>query len=105
MRVLEFIVNDQILTKNPSCNFDNIAPGTKGYLQARFSFSPEWNNHVLIARFFRGKDEHARQIVNNTCEIPPEVLIGRTFRVSVLGQLNDITLTTNEILVVQEVRK
>lgn len=105
MRVLEFIVNDQILAKNPSCDFGNIVPGTEGYLQARFSFSPEWNNCILIARFFRGNEEHACRIVDNTCVIPPEVLKGRTFSVSVLGQRDNYRLTTNKILIVQEVSK
>lgn len=105
MRVLEFIVNDQILTKNPSCDFGNIIPGTEGYLKAKFSLSSEWDNCILIARFFRGNEEHARRIVNNECEIPPEVLKGRTFSVSVLGQRANCRITTNKILIVQEVSK
>lgn len=105
MRVLEFNVNNQILAKNPSCDFGNIVPGTEGYLRARFSFSHEWDNCILIARFFRGNEEHACRIVDNTCDIPPEVLTGRTFNVSVLGQRDNYRLTTNKILIVQEVSK
>jgi hypothetical protein len=105
MRVLEFIVEGQKLIKNPSCDFENLVPGTEGYLRAHFSFSPDWNDCVLIARFFRGKDEYARQIVNNTCDIPPEVLKGRVFSISVLGQRAQYRITTNRILIVQEVSR
>jgi hypothetical protein len=105
MRVLEFIVNDQILTKNPSCDFSNIIPGTEGYLKARFSFSSEWDNCVLVAQFFRGNEEHARFIVDNECEIPPEVLKGRTFRVGVIGKRGNQRIPTNQVVVTQGVSK
>ena len=105
MRVLEFIVKGQKLTKNPLCDFENLVSGTKGYLKAQFTFSEEWSDCILIARFFRGDEEHAVQIINNTCEIPPEALTGMTFRVSVLGQRNDYQIRTNQVVVRQEVSR
>ena len=51
MRTLKFIVHDQIVEKDPKCDFDNLVPGTEGYLRAVFSFSPEWDDCVRVAAF------------------------------------------------------
>ena len=34
MRSLKFIVNGQIIEKDPSFDFDNLVPGSDGYLKA-----------------------------------------------------------------------
>lgn len=103
MRVLEFIVSDQILTKNPSCDFDNIVPGTKGYLQALFSFSPEWNGAVKVAAFWRGNRECPPQLLRDgyTCMIPAEALTGSSFGVSILGKKGEQVIPTNRVEVKQ----
>lgn len=103
MRVLEFNVKAQHICKNPSCDFTNIVAGTKNYLQAHFTFSPEWQDCILVASFWRGGKEYAALIQNGTCDIPQEVLGGRTFGVSVTGQRGSYILTTNRAIVRQEV--
>ncbi len=103
MRLLHFNVNAQQITKAPDCDFSNIVAGTSGYLRAHFTFSPEWDDYVKIARFWRGETEHAVLIKNDECDIDPKALIGATFKVSVLGQHGDYRITTNKVLVRQEV--
>lgn len=38
MRTLKFIVDEQIIRQDPNCDFSNLVPGSKGYLQAYFHF-------------------------------------------------------------------
>jgi hypothetical protein len=102
MRLLHFNVDAQKITKAPNCDFDNIVAGTSGYLRAHFTFSPEWNDYIKIAQFWRGEKEYAVLIVNGECDIHPEALVGPTFRVSVLGDRNGCRIVTNRVLVRQE---
>lgn len=102
MRVLSFNVGSQQISKDPQCDFKGLVAGTQKYLQARFSFSPEWQDCILVASFWRGNNEHAVLIKDNVCEIPSEVLTGRAFSVSVTGQRGDYRITTNKVYVRQE---
>lgn len=105
MRLLKFNVNAQIIQKDPGCDFSNVVAGTQNYLRAQFTFSPEWHDCILVASFWRGKNEHAMLIRNGECDIPQEVLVGPTFRISVTGQRGDYRITTNKTLVRQEVSR
>lgn len=105
MRLLMFNVDSQHITKDPDCDFAGLVAGTRNYLKAYFSFSQEWDGCDLVASFWRGSKEHAVRIVNGACEIPPEALVGRTFKVSVTGQKGDYRITTNRTLVCQEVNR
>lgn len=105
MRVLEFIVDAQHICKDPNCDFTNIVAGSKNYLHAHFTFSPEWDDCIKVASFWRGGKEHARLLENNMCDIPPEALTGRTFSVSVIGQKGDYLITTDRTIVRQEVSR
>lgn len=102
MRVLSFNVDAQRISKDPDCDFTGLVPGSRNYLQAHFTFSEEWDRCVLVASFWRGKNEHAVLIKDNQCEIPPEVLTGRTFAVSIIGQRGDVIIPTNKVYVRQE---
>ena len=62
MRALKFNVNAQQIHKDPDCGFSNIVAGTKNYLKAHFTFSPEWQDCILVARFWRGGKEYAALI-------------------------------------------
>lgn len=105
MRLLQFNVTSQCVHKDPDCDFSNIVAGTKNYLRAKFTFSKEWDGCAKAASFWRGENEYAVLLVNDTCDIPDEVLTGATFRVSVTGQRGDYVITTNKILVRQEVSR
>lgn len=105
MRTLKFIVHDQIVERDPECDFSGLVPGTDGYLQASFSFSPEWNGRVKVAAFYSllGK-EYPPQILEDgrTCVIPAEALKRRIFKIQVVGQNASNRLTTNRLEICQD---
>lgn len=103
MRVLEFIVDGQRLTKNPSCDFEGIVPGTEGYLQARFIFSPDWDGAVKAASFWRGDQECEPQLLKDgqTCMISADALKAKTFGVGIIGRKGTQIIPTNRVSVTQ----
>lgn len=105
MRTLAFNVNSQQITKDPACDFSGLVAGTRNYLQAHFTFSHEWDDCLLVASFWRGKKEYAVRIVDGVCDIPPEALVGATFRVSVTGQKGGYRIPTNRVTVRQEANR
>lgn len=108
MRTLYFNVNKQILDKDPNCDFDNLVPGTEGYLQASFSFSSDWNNCAKVIGFFSMMGaEYEPQVLKDgsTCIIPAEALKNRSFKIQVMGRgTNGVQLKTNKVVVTQSGR-
>ena len=106
MRVLRFIVDGQIIAQDPTCNFSGLIPGTKGYLQAEFSFSSDWNNCVKVAAFYSPMGrEYEPQVLKDgkTCIIPAEALEKQTFKMKVIGRRgDDFEITTNKVTVSQD---
>lgn len=104
MRTLKFIVEGQIIRQDPSCDFANLVPGSEGYLQAEFSFSPEWAGCAKVAGFYSamGK-EYEPQILKDgkTCMIPSEALKKQIFKVQVVGRNQNVKFTTNKVAVSQ----
>jgi hypothetical protein len=104
MRILKFIVKDLIIERDPSCNFEGLVPGSKEYLQAVFSFSPEWDGYVKVVSFrsVLGK-EYPPQVLKNgvSCIIPSEALKRRIFKIQVLGKKGLSEITTNKISIEQ----
>lgn len=72
-RVLMFKATEQELIKDPSCSFEGIVSGTRGYLRARFSFNKTWNGCARIAVFRKLLDEYPVVLRDDSCEIPAEV--------------------------------
>lgn len=105
MRTLSFIVTGQIIKRDPTCDFSGLAPGSEKYLQASFSFSPEWDDFVKVAAFhsIMGR-EYEPQIVKDgsTCVIPAEALKKKSFKVQVIGRKGASKLTTNKVIVKQD---
>ena len=103
MRTLSFIVDGQIIKKDPNCDFNDLIPGTTGYLKAEFTFSKEWDNTIKVAGFYRNGYECPPQVLEDgrSCMIPSEALTSRQFKIEVLGKNEKIKLTTNKIEVVQ----
>lgn len=105
MRTLKFIVDGQIIAKDPNCNFDNLVPRSEGFMQARFSFSPEWDNCVKVVSFWSalGK-EYPPQLLTDgtTCRIPTEALARCSYGVQVIGKGRDFKIITNKIMVEQD---
>lgn len=106
MRILSFEVKKQRLMKRPTCDFSGLVAGSVGYLRATFSFTDtDWIKcSTKIARFFIDGQEHAELLDEaNGCIIPPEVLTGSKFEVSIVGAAPGYKIETNKITVRQEV--
>ena len=106
MRILEFNVAKQHISKKQDCDFSGLVAGSVGYLHAKFYFSePEWSKcDDKVARFWVGEKEYAKLLGgDNTCVIPPEVLTGKRFEVSVIGAAPGYKIETNKINIRQEV--
>jgi hypothetical protein len=106
MRTLKFIVKDQIIEKDPDCDFSNLVPGTEGYLRAEFSFSPEWEEYAKVAAFYSLLGtEYPPTILENGryCMIPAEALKRRIFKIQVFGKNSyDKVLSTNKLIINQD---
>ena len=104
MRTLKFNVNNQLITKDPNCDFDGLVPGTAEYIQAEFLFSSEWNGYVKAVSFesLLGT-EYEPQILQDgkTCMIPAEALARRSFKMRVAGKKEKSKLITNKIIIEQ----
>lgn len=104
MRTLKFIVDNQLIEKDPKCDFDGLVPGTEGYLRAEFSFSPEWKDCLKVAAFFSaaGK-EYTPQVLQDGkyCIIPVEACEKRDISIRVIGKKGGFRITTNTIVVRQ----
>ncbi len=105
MRTLRFIVDDQIIKLDPSCDFSNLVPGSEGYIQAEFVFSHEWNGCTKVAGFsnsFSGK-EYPPQVLRDgrTCRIPLEATKREKFKVWVIGKKEGLKISTNKVEVIQ----
>lgn len=105
MRTLRFIVDGQIIKADPDCDFSNIVPGTEGYLQAEFLFSPEWNGYVKVAGFNNElkAEEYPPQILKDgkTCMIPYEATSNKRFQIFVVGKNGDSKMKTNTVEICQ----
>lgn len=106
MRTLRFIVDKQIIRPDPECDFSNLVPGSEQYLQAEFSFSPEWDGFVKVAAFYsRLGKEYEPQIIKNgkSCVIPAEALDKKIFKVQIRGMHLGTSqkLITNKLVVHQ----
>lgn len=103
MRLLKFNVHGQKLEKDPGCDFENIVAGSKNYLKTYFNLPEDWQNCAIAASFWRGKEEYAVILKDNMCEVPEEVIVYPTFRVSLTCMKGKQQIPTNKILVRQEV--
>ena len=106
MRTLKFIVNGQIITQDPSCDFSGLVPGSDGYLKAEFSFSKEWDGCVKAAAFYSrlGKEYDPQMLKDGkSCVIPAEALSKKIFKVQIQGRntKTNQSLTTNKVVVNQ----
>ena len=106
MRVLKFIVEGHVIKPDPTCDFGNLIPGTETHIEARFSFSKEWNGCAKVAAFYSmlGMEYPPQTIkTNNTCIIPLDALRRQKYKIQVIGQntKEDIKFCTNKLIVEQ----
>lgn len=105
MRVLDFIVSGQTLTKDPLCDFTGIAAGSRGYLYARFRFSKDWAGCKKAAVFTCNGKDYPVGLKDNMCEIPAEALTGRAVQVYVVGRRAGCNIPTSVVAFPQTVRR
>lgn len=99
MRNVEFILSGQRLSLK---NKGVLVSGTKGILQAAFTFSKEWSGFEKVVSFYDEKDtEYQVPMTNTRCVIPDEVLDGGIFKVKVTGTKGDIVLPSTRVVVRQ----
>ena len=76
--------------------FQEVAILTSGRVgeQISFTFSPDWDRLLKTAVFIAGKESRDVVLTEDTCNIPPEVLVfpGENLRVGVFGETADKTL-------------
>ena len=105
MRTLKFIVEDQIIKKDPNCDFSNLVPGTEGYIRAEFSFSNDWAGCKKVAAFYSILGhEFEPQILEDSksCLIPKEALQKEKFSIRVIGRAKNLKIITDKITVIQD---
>lgn len=104
MRTLRFIVNDDEIMRDPTCDFTGLFPGENDEVQAEFICSPEWQRCVKVAAFLSlmGK-EYEPQLIkeDNTCLIPVEALNNPVFKVKLVGKSRGKVYETGEVTVYQ----
>ena len=104
MRTLKFLVMGQIMKPDPSCDFDDLVPGTERYVRAEFLFSSDWDGYVKVAAFYNALGiEYKPELLTDgmTCIIPAEALKRRAFKIRIVGKKGDSRLTTNKVEVTQ----
>lgn len=86
MRVLDFNVDRQTISKSDTCDFSGLIAGSSGYLFARFKFSQEWTGYHKVAVFSNKSGEYPTKIRGGICEVPAEALTEDMFKVTVIGK-------------------
>lgn len=109
MRNLRFIVDNQIIRKDPTCDFSGLVPGSAGCVSAEFVFSKEWEGCLRVAGFFSplGKEYPPRELAyGRSCVIPFDALQKRSFKIQVVGVKTvngeKIRLKTNKVVINQD---
>lgn len=104
MRILKFIVNNDMIMQDPECDFSGLFPGRTKEIMAKFSFSPEWNNSIKVVAFWSVLGvEYPPQILNDgeTCMIPVEALQRPVFKLQIFGKVKNKKLETTKLTVYQ----
>lgn len=104
MRILEFEINGQNISKSKNCDFSGIVPGTSGYLKASFSFSTEWIGMVKVAEFrkYLCDEPVSVPIINGECTVPDTVTGGKAWYVKIVGKRGGVIIPTGNYRVRQE---
>lgn len=104
MRLLRFIVSNDMIMRDPECDFSGLFPGRETEVMVEFDFSPEWNNMVKVAAFWSiiGTEYPPQKLVDGeTCMIPVEALQRPAFKMQILGRNKHKYIETQKIIVHQ----
>lgn len=108
MRTLRFIVDNETIKQDPSCDFGGLFPGKNPNVQAEFVFSSDWEDTVKVAAFWSILDSEyePQALQDDCCDIPVEALARASFKIQVLGKkskpgFNAVILSTNKLTIRQ----
>ena len=99
MRTIKFIVDGQVITRDQSCDFGKLVPGSEKYVKA------EWNGRAKVVRFWSamGREYEPQTLPDGkTCLIPSEALKKRVFKVQIMGKEGKSKILTNKVEVKQD---
>ena len=105
MRTLKFVVDGANLTREPSCDFSGLFPGSNPEVCAEFLFSSDWKSDIKVVAFYSllGKEFTPQAISDNKhCQIPEEALKLPVFRMQVMAIVGDSIVSTNPITIYQK---
>lgn len=104
MRVLQFIVDGNVIKQDPDCDFTGLFPGKEDRIRAEFTFSKDWQKRVKVAAFWSvmGTEFEPQEIKDGeSCMIPVEALRKVAFGVQVFGKYRGVKVETNKVMVYQ----
>ena len=103
MKTLRFLVTEQTIAKDPSCDFSGLFPGLHEQVKVEFDFSADWANHVKVAGFWStlGTEFPPKLLENDSCMIPAEALTRPSFKMRVYGKKRGIARKTDLITIYQ----
>lgn len=105
MRTLEFILDKQILRKDPKCDYRNLILGTKGYLSFHFSFSKDWDGCNKAIQFLDKNDHEIDAFLlddSDSITIPDEIAALQAISFRVHGVKNGYLIISSVITVYQK---
>ena len=94
---ITFEVKNQIIKR--VFNNDIIA-NSINYLQLDFKFTGDWNDKEKLISFKHGKESVSTGLTNDSVMVPFEVIKTPGFTFSLLGIKDEVTITTNAVMVV-----
>ncbi|MCC8151985.1 MAG: hypothetical protein LIO96_11170 [Lachnospiraceae bacterium] len=104
MRILEFNVSAQRLSKKSVNSFLRIVRGSKQYLQAKFNFSDDWSGMAKVAEFCpkTSSETFSVLIKDDICMVPDEVTDDNVWYIRLVGKKGETYICTNELKIKQE---
>ena len=99
-RILAFKINRQRIEKNG--DFSGLVKGTRGYLQASFSYTTEWNGCKKAAVFLVDEKEYPVPVIQDKCDVPDEVAEKTFWELKLVGEKDEFRITTNTVGVAQK---
>lgn len=103
MRILEFDVNAQNLSKTSGCDFSGLVCGSVNFLACKFNFDSNWNGYEKVVEFTtKGETKFYKLDETNMAAIPSVITANPFFKVSIHGINDKQTFETNTVLIRQE---
>ena len=102
MYTLTLKVNNNRLYLVPE-ESDTIPKYTDEPIVAYFEFSSEWKDAAIVIGFYNADGECPPQVLmeDSYCNVPPEAVSGRWFRLVAIGKKKSNLLKTNTITILQ----